>query len=107
VIESLSRSHLLAVPSSYEGFGIIYLEAMGFGLPVVASSAGGAGELLTEGREGYLIKPGDSAAVAECVGILSENRDQLLRMSLWSLERRMTFPKWAETAERIRDFLRR
>ena len=32
----LRGSHLLAVPSSYEGFGIVYLEAMHFGLPVIA-----------------------------------------------------------------------
>lgn len=107
VIESLSRSHLLAVPSSYEGFGIIYLEAMGFGLPVIASGTGGAVDLITHGREGALVKPGDFAAVAEFVEMLGRNRDQLLRMSLRSFERRMAFPTWAQTAERIRNFLLR
>ena len=38
----LEDGHLLAVPSQYEGFGIVYLEAMGYGLPPLASAAGGA-----------------------------------------------------------------
>ncbi|NIS63150.1 MAG: glycosyltransferase, partial [Proteobacteria bacterium] len=51
----LAQSHVLAVPSSYEGFGIVYIEAMGFGLPIVASSVGAVPELITPGREGFLI----------------------------------------------------
>ena len=42
------QHQVLAVPSLYEAFGIAYLEAMGFGLPVIASSAGGAHELITQ-----------------------------------------------------------
>ena len=38
----LENSHVLATPSSYEGFGIVYLEAMGYGLPVIAGAAGAA-----------------------------------------------------------------
>jgi glycosyltransferase involved in cell wall biosynthesis len=37
----LMQHQVLAVPSLYEAFGIAYLEAMGFGLPVIASSSGG------------------------------------------------------------------
>ena len=39
-----AASHLLAVPSSYEGFGIVYLEGMQFGLPAIAGTAGAAKE---------------------------------------------------------------
>ena len=39
-----AASHLLAVPSSYEGFGIVYLEGMHFGLPAIAGTAGAAKE---------------------------------------------------------------
>ena len=42
-LETLLRaSHVLVVPSTYEGFGIVYLEGMGYGLPAIATT-GGAG----------------------------------------------------------------
>ncbi|NIO08698.1 MAG: glycosyltransferase, partial [Deltaproteobacteria bacterium] len=51
----LAKSHVLAVPSSYEGFGMVYIEAMGFGVPVIASHAGAVPELVSHGRNGFLI----------------------------------------------------
>ena len=50
--EYLVTSHLLVVPSHYEALGIAYLEAMRFGLPVIATTAGGAHEIIEDAREG-------------------------------------------------------
>ena len=61
----MTQHQVLAVPSLYEAFGIAYLEAMGFGLPVIASSAGGAHELITQGEHGFLVAPGDAATLAQ------------------------------------------
>ncbi len=99
------RSHLLAVPSSYEGFGIVYVEGMGFGLPAMASTAGAAGELITHGQNGFLVPPGDAAAVARHVSALCQDRQRLLQMSLAAYKGYATHPTWAETAEAIREFL--
>jgi len=101
----LARSHLLAVPSSYEGFGIVYLEGMGFGLPAIASTAGGAGEIITHGRDGFLITTGDSIALAQHIHELHLNRAHLLQMSLAAYRRYTTHPTWAESTECIRKFL--
>lgn len=101
----LAQSHLLTVPSSYEGFGIVYLEGMGFGLPAIASTAGGAVEIITHGREGFLVSPGDSATLAQHVHELSRDRERLLQMSLAAYQRYRAHPTWAESAERIREFL--
>ncbi len=65
----LRQSHLLAVPSSYEGFGIVYLEAMRFGLPVIAGDAGGPREIVSHGVTGFLVPPGDTAALARYLAI--------------------------------------
>lgn len=46
-------------PSRYESFGLVFLEAMMFGKPVVGCNAGGGPEVVTEGTTGYLIAPGD------------------------------------------------
>jgi phosphatidylinositol alpha-mannosyltransferase len=54
VSDLLRRAWVFCLPSSYEGFGIPYLEAMAHGVPVVASSNPGSRGLLAEGRYGVL-----------------------------------------------------
>ncbi len=99
------RNHLLCVPSSYEGFGIVYLEAMGFGLPALACTAGAAHEIITHDRDGFLVTPGDARAIAAHVGSLISDRGKLVRMGLAALNRYAAHPTWNESAATIRSFL--
>ncbi len=101
------RSHVLVVPSSYEGFGIVYLEGMAFGLPAMACSAtaGAAGEIITHGENGFLIAPNDVEALAGHIQTLIRDRERLAVMSLAALERYKAHPIWEQNAERIRNFL--
>lgn len=55
----LTRAWVFCLPSTYEGFGIPYLEAMAHGVPVVASPNPGARSLLAEGRYGVIVEDGD------------------------------------------------
>jgi len=103
--QMLRQSHVLVVPSSYEGFGIVYLEGMCFGLPAIGTTAGGAGEVIRDGVDGFLIEPGDSGLLASRLKILNEKREVLVRMSLAARERYLHQPKWEETAGQIREFL--
>jgi glycosyltransferase involved in cell wall biosynthesis len=106
LIPCLAHSHLLCVPSSYEGFGIVYLEGMGAGLPAIASRAGAASEIITHGKDGFLVPPGDAAALARCVATLIQDRERLVQMSLAAHQRFVHHPTWAESAEGIRWFLK-
>jgi glycosyltransferase involved in cell wall biosynthesis len=102
----LAQSHLLSVPSSYEGFGIAYLEGMGAGLPAIGSTAGAAGEVITHGRDGFLVPPGDAQALASHVQTLIQDRECLAQMSLAAQQRYTLHPTWAESTERMRGFLK-
>lgn len=102
----LRRQHVLAVPSSYEGFGMVYLEGMGFGLPALASAAGGASEVVTDGETGYLVEPGDSRTVGAAVGSLATDRERLSEMGVTARARFESHPTWSDTAERVEVFLR-
>jgi glycosyltransferase involved in cell wall biosynthesis len=102
----LKSAHVLVVPSSYEGFGMVYLEGMAFGLPAIGTTAGAASEIITDGKTGFLIEPGDSKTLAERLSRLTNDRELLARMSVNALGRYRQQPTWNETARRIREFLR-
>ncbi len=101
----LSQSHVLAMPSAYEGFGIAYLEGMAFGLPAVASAAGGASDFVQDGANGYLVPRSDEARIRERVLRLSDNRDLLAEMGKAALETYRSHPTWEGTVRNIRDFM--
>jgi glycosyltransferase involved in cell wall biosynthesis len=103
--DCLRSHHLLVVPSSYEGYGIVYLEGMGFGLPAIGTTAGAAGEIITHGVDGYLVPPGDVPALAHCLESLAQDRLLLTAMSLAARQRYLVQPTWEQTAGQIRDFL--
>ena len=101
------RSQVLVVPSFLEGFGIGYLEGMGFGLPAIASQRGGAGEIVAHGENGFLVSPGDVRTLASYVLELARDRDRLLKMSRAAQETFLAHPTWTDTGRAIHDFLHR
>jgi len=103
--EYFCRSHLLAVPSQYEGFGIVYLEGMGFGLPAIARATGAAHEIITHDEDGFLAPAGETAEVAGYVNCLYRDRDRLTQMSLAAHRRYLAQPTWDNTMARVRHFL--
>jgi glycosyltransferase involved in cell wall biosynthesis len=102
---ALANSDVLAVPSSYEGYGIVYVEGMGFGLPALASAAGAAGEIITPGRDGWLVPPVDPAAIAAALGQVLADRYRLRAMSLAARRRFAAHPTWDQSMARVRQFL--
>lgn len=98
------QAHLLAVPSEYEGFGIVYLEAMSFGLPAIGTTAGAAGEIITHAQNGYLVTA-EGEELAQHLHYLHYNRDELARLSLNARQHFLTAPTWAESMGKIRPFL--
>lgn len=76
--ETLNRYYAAAdvvvMPSHYESFGMVALEAMACGTPVIATDVGGLAQLIREGETGFLVPGMDSVALAERLGqVLSDN----------------------------------
>jgi glycosyltransferase involved in cell wall biosynthesis len=71
----------------------------------LASSAGGASEIVIQGRNGFLVAPGDVAALAASIEELIRNRERLLEMSLAARRTFLEHPTWADGGRMIYDFL--
>ena len=72
----LRVAHVFAGPSAYEpGPGLVYLEAMACGLPVVACQSAGATEVIQDGQTGLLVPPGDGDALTEALRRLLTQED--------------------------------
>jgi glycosyltransferase involved in cell wall biosynthesis len=97
--------HVLAVPSLYEGFGIVYLEAMGFGVVPIGARTGGAAEVIRDGESGCLVPPGDVGALADSLRRLCEDRGRLRALAGGALARFREFPGWREGMARAREHL--
>ncbi len=65
----------LVVPSRYESFGLVLLEGMMLGKPVVAGDAGGMRFVVEEGGNGFRFQPGDVAALAAAIAKLASSSD--------------------------------
>ncbi|AEA23977.1 glycosyl transferase group 1 [Pseudonocardia dioxanivorans CB1190] len=63
----LTAASAVVLPSRYEPFGIVALEAAAAGAPLVASTAGGLGEVVVDGETGLSFAPGDVAGIAAAV----------------------------------------
>jgi glycosyltransferase involved in cell wall biosynthesis len=105
LIAKLKSAQVLVVPSSYEGYGIAYLEGMAFGLPAIGTTAGASSEIINDGETGYLVPPDDVKTLAERLYMLANDRDLLARMSIKALERYRQQPTWEETVKQIWKFL--
>jgi N-acetyl-alpha-D-glucosaminyl L-malate synthase BshA len=65
VAELLACADLFLLPSATESFGLVALEAMACGVPVIATDVGGIPEVVPVGKAGWLAPPGDIATMVE------------------------------------------
>lgn len=98
-LAALYRSaDVLAVPSLYEPFGIVALEGMVCGRPVVASDVGGLTEIIVEDQTGLRVPPGDSSALARAIAHLLTDEQAAARMGAAARQRAEHEYNWARVA---------
>ena len=95
-----SAAQMVVVPSRYESFGMVALEAMACGAPVIASDVGGLSTLVRDGRTGFLVPDSDPEALAEKLLALMRNPELARRMGAHGVATADAY-SWSAVAEGI------
>ncbi len=77
-----ASADIFVFPSRLETFGLVVIEAMAAGLPVVASRVGGVTDIVEEGKTGYTFNSGDSAALLNGIRQIASSSENMRRMGM-------------------------
>ena len=93
------RLDLFVLPSLDEAFGLVLLEAMAVGLPVVGTTVGGVPEIVEDGLQGLLVPPADTHALADAIRSLGHDRVRRKQMGDAARRRALHFDIGRTAAE--------
>lgn len=85
---------IFVCPSLSEGYSISLAEAIGYGLPIVATSAGAIPEMVRDNVNALLVRPGDTGALATAIAKLVENDNVRTAMSRANIKKAASLPTW-------------
>lgn len=92
VLRHMAEHDVFVFPSLFEGFGLVLLEAMALGMPIIATAHTAAPDLLSaDGHEGFIVPVQDSTAITEKLSLLCENRGLLRDQANAAARRARTF----------------
>jgi glycosyltransferase involved in cell wall biosynthesis len=94
-----ARAAVVACPSRREGFGVVCLEAMAHGRPVVATRVGGLLDLVVDGETGILVPPRDPAALRSALERLLADRELRRRLGLAGRDRARRLFSWEHVTD--------
>jgi len=89
------------LPSEYEAFGLVLLESLAAGTPVVASRVGGIPEFVEDGKAGLLVAPRSPAALAEAIGRVWSDRELARRLGQYGRDQVVPRFTWDALADRL------
>jgi glycogen(starch) synthase len=98
LLRALHDTDALVLPSHYEPFGIVALEAAAAGAPLVTSNVGGLGEAVINGETGMSFAPRDIAGIADAVRCVLDDPDAAQRRAVAARERLTSDFDWATIA---------
>ena len=100
-----SAAEICILPSRYESFGLVALESMACGTPVIASRVGGIPEVVEHGKTGFLITPGDEKEIAGGIEYLLKDEKLRNSMALQAHKRAKGF-SWKSVADKVSSIYR-
>lgn len=95
-----AAANMVVVPSKYESFGIVALEAMACGTPVIASDVGGLACLVKNEETGFTIPDGDISALADKIALLINNPELRKKIGVQAAKYAKEYG-WASIAKKM------
>jgi glycosyltransferase involved in cell wall biosynthesis len=92
--DTMSRSHVLVLPSIEEGLAMVQAQAMACGCPVIGTEHSGAEDLFTDGVEGYVVPIREPQVIADRLQRLAEDASLRAQLSVASLARVKRLGGW-------------
>jgi glycosyltransferase involved in cell wall biosynthesis len=107
MVAAYQDADVFCLPSLFEPFGIVVLEAMFFGLPCVGTAAWAIPEMIADGETGFTVPRADATALGHRLRELLVDRSRAHRMGLAGRRRAEERFSWAGVAARMADVLER
>jgi glycosyltransferase involved in cell wall biosynthesis len=107
VSEYYKQASVFCLPTRLEPFGIVFLEAMAHKLPVVATNIGAIPELITDGKNGYLVEPDNPQQLAEKLIESIESPERCKAFGEYGHQRFWDTYTWEKTGSRIKENIAR
>jgi rhamnosyl/mannosyltransferase len=95
------EARVFVLPSEYEAFGLVLLEALAQATPVVASRVGGIPEVVEDGRAGLLVPPRSPEALSQAIQSIWEDRDLARRLGEYGRDHVVPRFSWETLADRL------
>lgn len=100
LVDLMSTSHVMVLPSIEEGLALVQGQAMACGCPLIASTNTGGEDLFTDGVEGFIVPVSNSDAIAEKLQLLADDRALQQKMSEAALRRVQFLGGWNDYGEK-------
>jgi glycosyltransferase involved in cell wall biosynthesis len=95
------RASIFCLPTRREPFGVVLIEALQHGLPVVATRIGAVPDLVHDGENGFLVEPGDVEQIADRLCQLLEDPGLRTKMALLAQQEARVVHTWTAVADRM------
>ncbi|HEY6237911.1 MAG TPA: glycosyltransferase family 4 protein, partial [Thermoplasmata archaeon] len=106
LVSAFREARLFVLPSEYESFGLVLLEALAQGTPVIAARVGGIPEFVPEGKAGVLVPPGEAAALGEALLSLWDDAPRRQRLGAFGRSEVVPFYTWDRVVDRLLEVYR-
>lgn len=100
VMRHMAGCHIFSLPSWSEGLGVVYLEAMAHGKPVIACQGEGIEDIIDDTKNGYLVKPKDVESLISTLQQCIENIDKMNVLGQNAKDLILSKYTWADSARK-------
>ena len=95
-----TNSDVFVLASLYEGYGMVFAEAMAYGLPIVATTGGAIGDTVPK-QAGVLVEPGNAASLSDAIRLLVENSQYRSLLSQGARDAAQKQPTWDDSVQKF------